>query len=58
MCVCVPNAHGKGRCRGGRGPVKLTSGGVRVRFCVRFRVVKVSFFSGFPVGNPIERAPP
>ena len=32
------------------------SGVVRVRFCVRFQVVKVSLFGGFPVENPTKKA--
>ena len=32
------------------------SGGVRVRFRVRFQVVKVLIFGGFPLGNPTDKA--
>ena len=32
------------------------SGGVRVRFRVRFQVVKVPIVGGFPVENPTEKA--
>ena len=32
------------------------SGGVRVRFRVRFQAVKVPIFGGFPVENPTKRA--
>ena len=35
---------------------KQGSGGVRVRFCVRFQAVKVSVFGGFLVGNPTDKA--
>ena len=35
---------------------ELISGGVRVRFRVRFQVVKVPIFSGFPVENPTKKA--
>ena len=32
------------------------SDGVRVRFPVRFRAVKVPIFGGFPVENPTKKA--
>ena len=32
------------------------SGGVRVRFRVRFQAVKVPILGGFPVENPTKRA--
>ena len=32
------------------------SGGVRVRFPVRFQAVKVPIFGGFPVENPTKKA--
>ena len=33
-----------------------TSGGVRVRLCVRFQAVKVPIFGGFPVENTTKKA--
>ena len=34
----------------------LASGGVRVRFRVRFQMMKVPLFGGFPVENPTNKA--
>ena len=36
----------------------LSSGGVRVRFRLRFQAVKVSIFSGLPLGTQLTRQPP
>ena len=36
--------------------MRWISGGVRVRFRVRFQAVKVPIFGGFPVENPTKKA--